>query len=342
MRNVNQLARKKSVLTYQRLWQLARVIALFTTGGFLFAWVLVPEIAVDSFWNVVVPLIPASLLVNPLIWRNVCPFATLNMVTAGLIADAKLSRRASLATGTAGILLLALLIPARIYLLNDNGTALAVTVGALALISLGVGAWFNVKAGFCNSFCPVLPVERLYGSNPLLKLGTHRCATCSACAPACIDLSPVRSPGLAIGRSNSRSWYATPFGAFAAAFPGFVLGYYTVGDIVTSPWQIYFHVGWMALVSFGVAAALITPVQPKPARTVPVLAAAAAGIYYWFVPELMVETLGFGSEMEWIIRFRFLTLVAAWLWNATRNSWGVLSGGVRKDVGRKAGARCGA
>lgn len=315
---MNQLARKKSVPTYQRLWHLARVITLLTTVGFLFAWVLVPEISVDSFWNVVVPLVPASLLVNPLIWRNVCPFATLNMVSAGLIADAKLSRRASLATGTAGILLLALLIPARIYLLNDNGTALAVTVGALALISLGVGAWFNVKAGFCNSFCPVLPVERLYGSNPLLKLGTHRCATCSACAPACIDLSPVRSPGLAIGRSNSRSWYATPFGAFAAAFPGFVLGYYTVGETVTSPWQIYFHVGWMAAVSLGIFAAVDSVFRPRLERILPILAAAAAGIYYWFSPRLFAETLELGFGPEWAIRVGALTLVATWLWNATR------------------------
>ena len=53
---------------------------------------------------------------------------------------------------------------------------------------------------------------------------------------------------------------------------------------ITLPWQIYFHVGWMTLVSFGVAAALITLVQPKPARTVPVLAATAAGIYYWVCP----------------------------------------------------------
>jgi hypothetical protein len=32
-------------------------------------------------WNLVIPLVPASLLVAPQLWRNVCPLATLNMVS---------------------------------------------------------------------------------------------------------------------------------------------------------------------------------------------------------------------------------------------------------------------
>jgi len=57
-----------------------------------------PDLALFVLWNVLIPLVPVPLMVSPLIWRNVCPRATLNMalnrqsitrkLTTGLAATA--------------------------------------------------------------------------------------------------------------------------------------------------------------------------------------------------------------------------------------------------------------
>jgi hypothetical protein len=286
--------------------------------------VVVPEPSLELLWNVVIPLVPASLLVAPALWRNVCPLATLN-----LLANRRAGRRLGPPTTShlwaIGILLLLILVPARRFLFNTNGPALATTVIAVALGALLLGWVFSIKAGFCNTICPVLPVERLYGQAPLLSVGNPRCPSCSLCTPvACLDLTPTRSISQVLGpRHRSRWWFLSGYGIFAAAFPGFVIGYNTVADgPLGTAFPVYGHIGtWMAA-SFAVAVVAIVAFRLSAARTMIGLAGVAAGIYYWYGSRTIAEALGLGQTGATLLRTMFLGLVAVWVGRAVARGWG--------------------
>ena len=63
------------------LWRTAQAVGVFATVALLVGLVVKAEIALDVLWNILIPLVPASLLISPAIWRNVCPLATINMLS---------------------------------------------------------------------------------------------------------------------------------------------------------------------------------------------------------------------------------------------------------------------
>ncbi len=65
------------------LWQVAQIVALVATVAVIAGLFLRPDTTLVILWSIIIPLVPASLLVTPKLWRNVCPLATLNMLTAG-------------------------------------------------------------------------------------------------------------------------------------------------------------------------------------------------------------------------------------------------------------------
>ena len=152
------------------LWKVAQVVGLLVTVGLLAALLLEPEIALLVLWSAAIPLLPATFLINPGLWRNVCPLATLNMFSGDIVGHRRLTARLIPPAGLLGIVLLAVMVPARRFLFNANAVALASTIAAVALAALVLGIFFEGKAGFCNSICPVLPVERLYGQSPLMQV----------------------------------------------------------------------------------------------------------------------------------------------------------------------------
>ena len=79
-------------------------------------------------WNLLIPVLPASFMISPLLWRGICPLATLNQWSGGLLRSWRLAGWLLVAANALGILLLVLLVPARRFLLNENGTALAATL----------------------------------------------------------------------------------------------------------------------------------------------------------------------------------------------------------------------
>lgn len=305
------------------LWKLAQGSGVLLTLALLVALLRWPQPSLTLLWNLVIPLVPASLLVAPQLWRNVCPLATLNMASNGWFGRRRANPRFLAGTTALGIVLLFLLVPARHLLFNMDGTALAVTIAAVAVLAVALGAGFDAKAGFCNSLCPVLPVERLYGQAPFVELSNPRCATCSGCSPkGCIDLAPAHSIGPMIATPRpDRAWWRSSFGAFAAAFPGFVLGYYLVpdGSLSDAP-AVYGTIGATSLASFLLAVGATTWFGVPARSLMPVLAAAAAGIYYWFAGPTLAGTLALGPAGALALRILFLGLVAVWFVRAAGRS----------------------
>lgn len=307
------------------LWRIAQGLGLLLTGVLIAGLVVAPELALDVLWNGAVPVLPAVFLVSAPIWRNVCPLATLNMLTSNRKSAGKLKRRGAAELeihGGLGILLLLILVPARRFLFNVDGTVLAVTIAAVGVLALLFGLRYARKAGFCNALCPVLPVERLYGQSPMLDVPNPRCQPCTVCtATGCLDRVPdtaltdaTEVPG------RDRPWLLTPFGAFAVAFPGFVYGYYQVGDVpMSEALAVYGTVGFWMLVSLSGGVAL-TLVGVRREWTLRVAAAAAIGLYYWFGAATIRTAWELPAFFVPTVRVGALTLIAVWLFGATRRS----------------------
>ena len=304
-------------------WGFAQYTAVVVTVLLLAGLFVRPLMTLDILWNVVIPLLPATFLISTAIWRSVCPLATLNMATNGLWSRKAMSPAALRWVQALGIVLLIILVPARRFLFNEQGVVLAVVIIAVAVNALVLGAIFDAKAGFCNAFCPVLPVEKMYGQHPLWALQNPRCPSCTLCtSKGCIDLSPSKSIKQAVGpKHNSATWLMSPFGAFTATFPGFVVGYFTTQNVAISEagW-IYLTIALWAAGSFAVVFVITRLMEARAAVVLPMVAALAVGLYYLFASPNVVATLGGGTTATLLLRSATFLLVVVWLWRALRDS----------------------
>lgn len=302
------------------------------TLGLLAGLILRPELSLDILWNLLIPLVPASLLVTPMLWRNVCPLATLNSVLNRGAGARKLGNGLLAPAGVVGMLLLVVLVSARRFLFNTDGTVLAVTITAVALLAVGLGAVFDAKAGFCNSICPVLPVERLYGQSPLVRLSNPRCTPCTMCtAKGCIDLAPQHSIQQTLGDERvSARWLLSSYGVFAAAFPGFIIGYgrLTDGPLSTAG-EVYLHMAMWLLASYLVTAAFALVLRLSSGVAMVLLGAVAAGLYYWYAAATITAAFNLPAGSMLAIRGVAWALVAFWLTRALTGARHAVNGSVR-------------
>ena len=275
-------------------WRWARRAVLVGTALLWAGLLWSPEPTLTLFWSVLIPVLPAVFLVSPGAWRNVCPLATVGMGSA----DGVVPRWWRSSAPLVGMALLCVLVPARRLLFNTHGAALALLIAVVLGLAWALGHVFPRKSGFCNGLCPVLPVERLYGQRPVRPAPNVRCADCSACAPVgCLDLQPEKATAQLLGpaRKGGR-WTTTAFGAFAAAFPGLVLGYFLTTDSTWAARMDTFGTVWAAAALSWLVTTAIVRLTGMPGRiALPLLAAAAASVYYWSsLPDTM-RVLGLAS-----------------------------------------------
>ena len=297
------------------LWRVAQAIGIaltFILLATLFVW---PDTSLNVLWYMVIPVLPAVFLINPLIWRNVCPLATLNAEAGRRVGTRLVQGRALRYAWIVGIALLVVMVPARRFLFNVNGPALAVTVIAVAILALAAGLMYSRRAGFCNTICPVLPVEKLYGQAPLAQVGSARCSSCNLCTPVgCVDLAATKTVAQTLGPSRRNTgWLTTGFGAFAAAFPGFVIGYFTTKDTTFSgALGVYANVAIWSLGSYAVLGAVAAALSLRAAVALPVLGALAFVLYYWLAAPAVATAIGFQAPGASAIRVVAITLVVLW------------------------------
>lgn len=300
--------------TRSAAWGMAQWGAVMVLGMVLTATMLRPQPTMRLFWNVVVPLLPLSFLVTPVLWRAVCPLATLNMASSRA-GGRRLSGTFSRWAGLPAVALLLALVPARHLAFNDHPApfvALVVVAGVLALVS---GRFFEARAGFCNLLCPILPVERLYGQQPLASIGNPRCPTCAVCTPrGCPELAAEKTLAQLLGPSRkTTAWIKTVTGIFACAFPGFIVGYFRVtpgSDALTTYGTVLAWTLGSATLGALLATWLRVPARPG----LPILAALAAGAYFWCAAVGSLATLGVTSPVTLgMVRALLLLVVASWL-----------------------------
>lgn len=300
-------------------WRTAQGVTLVTTAALIVALFIVPETALTVLWDVAIPLLPAVFLVDPGLWRNICPLATINMLPNRWGARRVLDDRLVPAAGVIGIVLLALMVPARRFVFNTDGTGLAVTIMLVAALAFVLGAVFDKKAGFCSSICPVLAVERLYGQSPLLDARNPRCAPCTMCITrGCLDIAQSKSIVQILGRARrSHAWLQSGYGVFAAGFPGFVIGYNLTHDgALGTAGSVYLTVAAWTAGGYLTSQLLVRGLNLSAALAMRLLAALAIGLYYWFVAGVGTDHLALPGPAPTVIRTVAFALVALWLWRA--------------------------
>ena len=268
-------------------WRVAQLVALAALVALVVGLWTLPEATTALFWRGIVPLVPVLLLIHPTIWRNVCPLATLSIAPdSGRAGGAEGPREApgddeGLSFWPPALLLL-VLIALRPLGLDRNGPASATLLMGLGTAAV-LGRSRRRKSGFCNRYCPVLAVERLYGQSPLLAVGNARCGGCSRCTSrGCLDLSPQAATAQLLGpRRRLGGWLRTPLGFFAAIFPGIILAFNTLPPDPSIARVVVSYAGW------GVASGLATGVvvsfaQPTWRTAFRGLGALSAGLYLGF------------------------------------------------------------
>lgn len=298
-------------------WRIAQVLALAATITLIPLLLLAPRTGLRLLWDIAVPILPAVFLIQPAVWRNICPLATINTLgnrwSLGLVLK---GRGIPVASGV-GIALLALMVPARRFLFNSEGPVLAWVIVAVALLALGLGLIFDKRAGFCSGICPVLPVERLYGQSPLVFVGNPRCRPCSLCVTrGCLDLSQSKSIAQILGpQRKTHAWLTSGFGIFVACFPGFVLGYYLTpdGDLGTAG-TAYLTIGLASAISYLSTQLVVRVLKLSSTTMIRVLATVAVGLYYWLGAATIATHLALPGWSAGLIRCAALLLIAVWLW----------------------------
>ncbi len=302
----------------RRMWSLLQGVALLGLAGTFVAFALLPDPSLTLFWTGIVPLLPILFLIHPGLWRNVCPLATLGM-GPGTAPQGPVD-----SLGWKALALLLLLIPLRPLGMEESALASAGLLGAAVGGAL-LGRRFSRKAGFCNGWCPVLAVERLYGQSPLVELENPRCPKCTVCTPrGCLDLSTRAATAQMLGPGRrGAGWLMTPLGIFAVVFPGVVVGFFTL-PTGASPMETY---GWVlggGLLT-GLTLGAVSWAARLPWRVgMPTLGALAAGAYLWFALPGMAQAWGapgLGTPLAWI----GVGLAAVW--------WGRALPAVRRAAG---------
>jgi hypothetical protein len=298
------------------LWAFARWSALAAVPLLLLWLVIEPTSALQTLWYVAIPILPATFFLSTAIWRGVCPLATLNEIGNRLGGQRAPSSRMLLAFSVGGLILFHVLVPARHFVFNQNGLVLAGTVAAVGGLAVLLGARFTVRSAFCNALCPVLPVELLYGQAPLLQLERGRCPTCTVCTPrGCLDLAEGKAITQLLGSSrHTGRWLATRYGAFFAALPGFIIGYNQVKDGPLSSAALVYAttLGW-SLASVLVIVAAVRAFRLRSQHALPLIAAAAGALYYWYAGPAIVHQLAASAWVGPGIRMVGVGLVAFWL-----------------------------
>lgn len=276
---------------------------------------LAPATTLRLFWGVVVPLLPATFLLSPSLWRATCPLATLGLAAEPERPGRSLDPGAGRVAAHAGIAALLLLIPLRRVTLEFHAGAVAFLLGCFALAAVLLARGHRVKAGFCNAVCPILPVERLYGFRPLVNLAATRCGPCVRCTSAgCLDRSPHEGL-VALGEDlpDGQPWLRTVPGLFVAGFPGVIVGFGLLPDPgPVSLGRAYGQVIMGLVLSWALVAAVTARLRPTTPGLIAALAPVCAAAFYWFAAPHMAAALGLGSAVGAGLRAAFLCLVAAW------------------------------
>jgi nitrite reductase (NADH) large subunit len=302
-----------------RVWQVIRVGSIAGYLAVIVTMFVRPAAGLFVFFQMIVPLFPLLIFVAPGVWRNICPLAAANQIPRVLgfargrtVPDWLRNRSYPIA-----VLLFFGIVAARFSGLDDNGAAMGVVLSAVVAVAFAGGVVVKGKSGWCSSFCPLLPLQRAYGQTPWVTVPNSHCPTCVGCAKNCYDFKPRAAYQADLADPDPR--WSAPRKLFAAALPGFVLGFFILASRLDTPQpQKYGLLGLFVLVSVGLFFALESMSTLSPATLTVTYSAAALNIFYWFTGPSLVSALEQITDLHalwlrWPITATIAVLTLLWI-----------------------------
>jgi NADPH-dependent 2,4-dienoyl-CoA reductase/sulfur reductase-like enzyme/ferredoxin len=272
-----------------------------------------PATGLFVMFHVIVPLLPILFFVAPGLWRNICPMAASNQmprvlgIGGGRAVPDWLRNRGYL-IAVAGFFGIA---GARLAGLDRSGPAMGIVLVAVVAIAVTGGFVFKGKSGWCSSICPLLPLQRVYGQTPFVTVPNSHCTSCVGCAKNCYDFKP-RAAWQADMADPDKGW-SGPRKLFAAALPGFVLGFFvlrTHANIAVT--QQYALLALVVFVSIGSFFALDAMSPLSPSMLTVGYGAVAINAFYWFSGPLLADAVNAGW-LRWPISAAVAVLTLLWI-----------------------------
>ena len=171
-------------------------------------------------------------------WRAICPLAAFGEI--GRLLPRRFQRRVPewLERGhmVVPFVLLGAMLVLRHVATNGDGRWIGGLLIGLAIAAIATNAIFTGKT-WCNFFCPVGVVERIYTDpSSLLPAANSQCARCTACKRSCPDIDQENNYWRELtGRGRRFATYA---------FPGLVLAFYLYFWLRVGDWEAYFDGRW--------------------------------------------------------------------------------------------------
>jgi nitrite reductase (NADH) large subunit len=314
-RNYTELPRRLPI----RAWHGIRILSVLAYVALVIGLFLRPAGALFAFFKVIVPLLPILFFVAPGLWRNICPLAAANQTprvlgfTRGFTPPRWLRRYGFLIA----LVLFFGITGARIALFNASGQATGILLAITIVNAFAAGVAFKGKSGWCSSICPLLPLQRVYGQTPFLTVPNSHCQPCVGCTKNCYDFKPQVAYQADMHDSDS-SWIS-PRKLFAAALPGFVLGFFTlVSHPSITTGQAYQRLALYFLASIASFYILDALLPAASAMLTAIYPSVAINIFYWYASVTLADSFHTvtGLAIPWVrwpIRAIVLVLTIIWI-----------------------------
>ncbi len=307
------------------IWRTVQSLVWLVGVLILFCLLFYPTIGIHLFWNILIPIAPALLVVAVGVWRNVCPLGSTSLFPRhmGFSKRKKISTVQSGKLNLIAVIALFVIVPLRHAIFDTNGLATAILIISLGLMAVILGLRYEWKSAWCSGLCPVHPVEKLYGLNNQLTLPNAHCNKCYRCVTPCPDSTPGIGP-----RSSKKTDYHKISGfLMVGAFPGFIWGWFQVPDYngITGIEQLS-TIYMLPLIGLFVTSVLFLVSKRffKEKVLIAIFSAAAVSCYYWFrLPALFGFGIFPGDGMlidltgilpEWSITIAVLTTTLFFFW----------------------------
>ena len=299
------------------IWHTIRIISVLGAVGLIIILFVWPALGLRILWGLIIPVLPALFFIAPGIWRNICPLAAVNQVPRlfGFTRGLKLPPVLVEYNYVIGFSLFFILASSRKWLFNQSGSATGFFVAGLLIAAFTGGLIFRGKSGWCSSFCPMLPIERMYNQTPFVTVANSHCTPCVGCTKNCYDFNPKVANLADIFDDNP--YFSNYRRFFMGAFPGFILAFVLVPNppAISIP-AMYAQFLVYLLVSAGSFFVLDSFIKVSSIKITTVYAAAALNIFYWFVFPGWYNAL-FGvavpTAVLWPVRLVLLGLSLWWV-----------------------------
>ena len=193
-------------------------------------------------WTIVVPLLPITIIIIGFSsWRNICPLAGLSKISQNInwVQKRKVPQWVENNFYFIQYFSLFFALVLRLTILNFNTLYLVMYFIAIFISAFVINLVYTGKS-WCNFFCPVGVVEKIYCvSNAKNYMKNSACIACTACKKNCPDIDMESN----YWKENNNFQKTFSFYSFS----GLILGFYLYFYFQSGSLSYYFSGDWTSI-----------------------------------------------------------------------------------------------